>query len=173
MSDTPDNVFIPHKDARLIDQGPRPGDFPLHHYLDRQEEPTEVYCLHCGPIAHIKWPSSLGVGGHKCPVCKTRWLDLRAPTMPLKFGPLYDVEKVRIDQKALDEADRSNESLRELIDKQTAALLQRIYAQREEILTAFVAKYGCGPEEAVQVQRMTPDGMRWWVERVKQPEATQ
>lgn len=137
------------------------------------EEPTEAYCEHCGPIAHIQWPSSLSVGGHKCPVCNIRWIHYREPTMPLRFGPLYDVEKVRFDAKALEEADRAGSELRDLIQKQSNKLIQKILAQREEILTAFVAKYGCGPEEAVQVQRQTDDGMRWWVEMVKKPEAAQ
>ena len=83
-----------------------------------------------------------------------------------KFGP-------RIDQKAIEEMNRSGDEFREFIEGKVKERLQQIYAQREEILTAFVAKYGCGPEEAVQVQRQTPDGMRWWVERVVRPEASQ
>jgi hypothetical protein len=42
---------------------------------------------------------------------------------------------------------------------------ERIAAQREEILEAFIAKYGCGPDDLVQVEQRTEDGCRWWVER--------
>jgi hypothetical protein len=44
-------------------------------------------------------------------------------------------------------------------------IIDEVYAQREEILTAFVAKYGCGPEEAVQVFQACPEGFRFWVEK--------
>ncbi len=39
-------------------------------------------------------------------------------------------------------------------------LLNAIMAQREEILAAFVAKYGVGPGRVVQCTQ----GNRWWVE---------
>lgn len=42
-------------------------------------------------------------------------------------------------------------------------LLQKIYEQREEILTAFIAKYGCGPDECEQVVQLSPDGEKYWV----------
>lgn len=48
---------------------------------------------------------------------------------------------------------------------QVARLLQeqllRIEEQREEILEAFIAKYGFHPDEAIQVTQ----GNKWWVER--------
>ncbi len=46
-------------------------------------------------------------------------------------------------------------------------VLDGIHSQREEILRAFIAKYGCEPDEVVQVENTTPTGTRWWVERRK------
>jgi hypothetical protein len=44
--------------------------------------------------------------------------------------------------------------------------IESCMAQREEILTAFVAKYGFQPEEAIQVEQRQLDGCSyWWVER--------
>ena len=45
------------------------------------------------------------------------------------------------------------------------AALQRVAAQREEILEAFVAKYGFHPNEAIQIERQTATGKTWCVER--------
>lgn len=44
---------------------------------------------------------------------------------------------------------------------------ERIYAQREEILEAFIAKYGCEPDECEQVVEKTLNGMRWFVRKRK------
>lgn len=41
------------------------------------------------------------------------------------------------------------------------AAIRDVSANREEILRAFVAKYGFEPDEAVQVQQ----GGKWWVEK--------
>jgi len=38
-----------------------------------------------------------------------------------------------------------------------------IMAQREEILTAFIAKYKCQPDEVVQVTHITDRGIEWKV----------
>jgi hypothetical protein len=51
-------------------------------------------------------------------------------------------------------------SIKALADQAAEA----IAAQREEILTAFVAKHGYHPEQAVQVVRQLPGGMRWHIE---------
>jgi hypothetical protein len=45
-----------------------------------------------------------------------------------------------------------------------------VTAQREEILRAFVAKYGCGPEEAIQVFQAGPTGFKFWVEKQTSPD---
>ena len=54
--------------------------------------------------------------------------------------------------------------------------IKELYATREEILKAFIAKYGCGPEEVTQIIQNTLEGTKWWVEmkkkgtkRVKKP----
>lgn len=49
--------------------------------------------------------------------------------------------------------------------EQIQSAIHRVYAQREEILEAFIAKYKCQPDEIVQVQQQTPTGLKWWVER--------
>jgi len=38
-----------------------------------------------------------------------------------------------------------------------------IYEQRDEILEAFVAKYGFAPDECEQVEQKTETGSRWFV----------
>jgi len=38
-----------------------------------------------------------------------------------------------------------------------------VLAQREEILRAFVAKYNCQPDEIVQIEEKTENGMRWYL----------
>lgn len=43
-------------------------------------------------------------------------------------------------------------------------ILKKIYEQREEILTAFVAKYNCQPDECVQVVQHVHDGEKYWIE---------
>lgn len=52
------------------------------------------------------------------------------------------------------------------------ATAERITAQREEILTAFVAKHGFDPDNAVQVTQTHADGRTTWhLERRPQPTA--
>lgn len=36
---------------------------------------------------------------------------------------------------------------------------------REEILIAFIAKFGCEPHEIVQIQQNTANGVKFWVEK--------
>lgn len=36
---------------------------------------------------------------------------------------------------------------------------------REEILIAFIAKFGCEPDEIVQIQQNTANGIKYWVEK--------
>lgn len=43
--------------------------------------------------------------------------------------------------------------------------LTRIMGQREEILTAFVAKYGCQPERVVQIEQTDEVGNTYWYVR--------
>lgn len=43
----------------------------------------------------------------------------------------------------------------------------RIMGQREEILEAFVAKYGADPDEVEQVEQQMADGSIRWFVRIK------
>lgn len=52
---------------------------------------------------------------------------------------------------------KSNEKMPEAI-----RLINQVIAQREEILTAFYAKYQCHPDEIVQVEKKYPDGTVTW-----------
>lgn len=46
------------------------------------------------------------------------------------------------------------------------ARLAEVMSQREEILAAFIAKYGFEPERAVQIEQRQADGTsRWFVQR--------
>lgn len=45
--------------------------------------------------------------------------------------------------------------------------ISALMASREEILQAFVAKHGFQPEEAEQVEEVTPNGRRWYVRKRK------
>jgi hypothetical protein len=50
-----------------------------------------------------------------------------------------------------------------LVGQEVTRQLHGIYEQREEILTAFIAKYGCAPDEVEQISQ--PSTGRWWVQR--------
>lgn len=41
------------------------------------------------------------------------------------------------------------------------AIISGIMNQREEILKAFIAKYGCGPDEITQSIEVTEKGIEW------------
>lgn len=42
--------------------------------------------------------------------------------------------------------------------------VDNILMQREEIMRAFIAKYGCHPDQVVQIEEKQPDGsMRWHI----------
>ena len=54
-------------------------------------------------------------------------------------------------------------------DAATQKYLQ-VMTQREEIITAFIAKYGCQPEDIVQVTRSDENCIRWYVTRRDAPQ---
>lgn len=58
------------------------------------------------------------------------------------------------------------------IHELTTRIREAVYKQRDEILRAFVAQYGCLPDECVQVEESTPKGYRWHV-RKRTPEEMQ
>jgi hypothetical protein len=47
------------------------------------------------------------------------------------------------------------------------SILKSILEQREEILTAFIAKYGCQPDEAEQITQHDKDGNIIYYVRMK------
>lgn len=59
-----------------------------------------------------------------------------------------------------------SEHHQQAIVKLTQDRIRHIYGQREEILTAFIAKYGYEPDRLVQCEERTSNGMtRWYVRR--------
>jgi hypothetical protein len=55
------------------------------------------------------------------------------------------------------------------ITAEQRTLVEQIHAQREEILTSFVAKYLIFPEECEQITREHEDGtLAWYVQKKKQ-----
>jgi hypothetical protein len=56
-----------------------------------------------------------------------------------------------------------------LLDERMAQQVTEILANREEILTAFVAKYGFEPDDAIQIVEQGPQGFSWRVERRHPP----
>jgi hypothetical protein len=60
-------------------------------------------------------------------------------------------------------ADTLQEQMYQKIKYQINAIMQ----QREEILTAFIAKYGCQPEEVEQVILHGIDSITWEIRKKK------
>lgn len=48
-------------------------------------------------------------------------------------------------------------------EEQVQKTIAEIAEQREEILRAFIAKYGCEPDEVEQVMRVSPWETIWFV----------
>lgn len=48
------------------------------------------------------------------------------------------------------------------IHKKYMRKIKKVMSQREEIIMAFFAKYGCSPEELVQVEQKMKDGSILW-----------
>lgn len=57
------------------------------------------------------------------------------------------------------------------IERELQIAFRKVMAQREEILEAFVAKWGFSPEETVQIIHRTSAGEKFWVEK-RVPEIT-
>ena len=57
------------------------------------------------------------------------------------------------------------------VDPCLEAAIHHVYAQREEILEAFIAKYGFEPERTIQCLQIMPDGtIQWFVKRMTDEE---
>jgi len=61
------------------------------------------------------------------------------------------------------ETNQMTDAIKQVADKAFA----RVMAQREEILEAFVAKYGAGPDQVEQVEQQMKDGSTCWFIRIK------
>lgn len=44
-------------------------------------------------------------------------------------------------------------------------LITSIYEQREQIVAAFIAQYGCKPDEVEQIVQYTGNEIRWFVRK--------
>jgi len=55
--------------------------------------------------------------------------------------------------------------MKDILNEAIKKTLEKIYAQREEILTAFIAKYGCDPDHVVQIEEYVYDGSTSWYVR--------
>lgn len=53
------------------------------------------------------------------------------------------------------------EEIQNIVKKQ----LLEVLSQREEIIIAFIAKYGCNPEEIEQVEQRTKNGTIWFLRK--------
>jgi len=56
------------------------------------------------------------------------------------------------------------------LDAEVVKQMRKIMEQREEILQAFVAKFGFEPEEAVQIEFRTKEGNPGWMVRKRRKE---
>ena len=52
-----------------------------------------------------------------------------------------------------------------LFDRFPEGATRSIMTQREEILTAFIAKYGCDPSKIEQVMEFTHDKVIWYIRK--------
>ena len=57
----------------------------------------------------------------------------------------------------------------ESLDNLIRAQVAEVYAQRDEIMRAFIAKYGFEPDRAIQVQEQGAVG-KWYVRRMDDEE---
>jgi uncharacterized protein with von Willebrand factor type A (vWA) domain len=63
----------------------------------------------------------------------------------------------------MEEANQMTDAIKQAADKAIA----RVMDQREEILEAFVAKYGADPDQVEQVEQQMKDGSTCWFVRIK------
>lgn len=71
--------------------------------------------------------------------------------------------------------DKLQSDIQKLIELKTKTLIDGIHAQREEILSAFVAKYGFEPDRAMQVIKHSQDGTttEWYIRQLTDEEYEQ
>lgn len=100
-----------------------------------------------------------------------RWNRRPGPTVPAHLVDHEDFGLGVHSSKLLDELQKDpefkklNQEMGDVIKKTLCEVMKK----REEIVRAFVAKYGWNPDECEQVIQMMPDGQRWFVRRKKTP----
>ena len=85
-------------------------------------------------------------------------------------GALIEIADILETNTNYEPSEKPMETMRILADKQYRQGRQ-VMEQRDEILRAFVAKYGCGPEEIEIVENFEPNAKTWSV-RKKIPPAS-
>ena len=71
-------------------------------------------------------------------------------------------DKRRIDPSTLEMKEAIFEDA-PAMTKKARQMTRNINAQRMEVINAFVAKYGCQPDECEQVVQQTPGGVKWYI----------
>jgi hypothetical protein len=105
-------------------------------------DPFKRYCSQDG-----KQLQNVGGGHWQCPKCKREFV-LSAPNL----------SKLKTVEKKETPGETNPEERKAVVDNYVAQIL----AQRAEILEGFIAKFGCQPEEAQQINY----GNRWKVEKI-------
>lgn len=70
------------------------------------------------------------------------------------------------EQEIIGKMNYYNQPLKDICERLND-LIRSVHAQREEILKAFIAKYKCEPDQAIQVEVLMEDGTRRWFVRKK------
>jgi hypothetical protein len=89
-------------------------------------------------------------------------------TTTVQRAPILGVD-VPMTVESMTAIDEAQTALSRSIEVAHAKYVESVLANREEILRAFVAKYGFEPDEAIQVIQQTDMGLRWWVEKREKP----
>jgi hypothetical protein len=69
---------------------------------------------------------------------------------------------------SMEKAINAQKALTGQINQAVLTVMQRVMEEREQILHAFVAKYGFEPDECVQVEFRTKEGQHGWCVRKKE-----
>lgn len=58
-----------------------------------------------------------------------------------------------------------------ILDRMVRRQIEAVLSQREEVVLAFIAKYGFEPDRAMQIEIRMPDGsVRWAIRRMSDDE---
>jgi hypothetical protein len=70
------------------------------------------------------------------------------------------------DKKYLHEDEDKQSKIAVPLHDQVKSVLEQVHQQREELVTAFIAKHSIGPDEAMIVEKETETGKIWYIERM-------